>query len=116
MNTKITLSDKTCNFLTRGARVKGYCFNCGRPFFDVPYATGIDKRGECVYCRESELRGAEKARQILGRTYKNILSERELKRRMRGNIKEDIRLIHILFGNMTFSGAICKANRLVDRR
>lgn len=95
-------------------KAKGHCYNCGRPFFDLKYATEVDKRGECVFCRDSELRGAEKARQIIGRSYKNILSERALRRRMRRDIKVDIGLIHILFGNLTFSGAIYKANRLGD--
>jgi hypothetical protein len=108
MKTKIS-------FFPERVQVQGHCYNCGRPFFDLEYATEVDKRGECVFCRTSELKGAEKARKIIGRTYKNILSERALRKLMRGGIKEDIGLIHILFGNLTISGAICRANRLGDK-
>ena len=114
MRTKITLSDKMYNRAVRQKeKVTGYCYNCGRPFFDLEYATEVDKRGECVFCRSSELKGAEKARQIIGRTYKNILSERTLRKRMQGKIKVDIGLIHILFGNLTISGAVYRANRML---
>ena len=114
MKRKIKPLDKIDNLFARQQeKVNGYCYNCGRPFYDLKYSTEVDKRGECVFCRDSELRGAEKARQIIGRTYKNILSERELRRRMRGDIKVDERLIHILFGNLTLSGAIYKANGMV---
>lgn len=113
MNPKITFSDKLYNRKVRKPdRIKGYCHYCGNPIFDLEWATSVDKHGECCYCRSAELRGAEKARQIIRRGYNDSLGERGLRRAMQ---KDRARMrFFALYYNTTISGAIYKTNRLGD--
>jgi len=114
MNTKITFLDKLYNLTGRkGERVKGYCYYCGRAIFNWDFATSIDEHGECVYCRDGELRGAEKARQIIMRGYNESLGERGLRRTMqkdRGQMR-----FFALYYNKTISGAVHQANKYIKQ-
>ena len=113
MNTKITFLDRRYNLTARKPdRVKGYCYYCGNPLFDLEFATSVDEHGECGYCRAAELRGAEKARQIIMRGYNESLGERGLRRAMQ---KDRVRMrFFALYYNKTINGAVYQANRLED--
>lgn len=63
MNTEIKLLDRIYNLCVRKAnRVKGYCYYCGNPLFDLKKATRYDENGMCIFCREAELRGERRVK------------------------------------------------------
>ena len=75
---KLNFSDRLYNLTTRRkeGRVKGHCIHCGNPLFQSYSDT-------CVFCREAMLIGAEMARKIISETYKDIIDERKLRRKIR---------------------------------
>ena len=78
---KLKFLDRLYNLTTRDKeeRVKGYCIHCGNPLFQSYSDT-------CVFCSEAMAIGAERARKIISETYKDIIGERELRRRIRAEL------------------------------